>query len=187
MSTCWPFCRMKMSRNSRTTPKNATANHRPLILVCRILCCGGGSSGGSGAAADLWVLDCGSVFTATPIAYMGSYCPSGPGLCAGSALQVGEHGQHAPVVVVGGLQVELEEDGCGVLGHGAFGDDQALGDGDVGPTLGHQGEDLALARAERTDADVAGVTGEQPGDHLRIHGRAAARDPADSVHELGAV
>ena len=53
-----------------------------------------------------------------------------------------------------------------MLGHGAFGDDQALGDGGVGPALGHQGEHLALARAERAEAGVAGVTGEQSGDHL---------------------
>src|SRR5580692_1711934 len=162
MSTARPFCRMKMSRNSRTTAKKTTASHRPLSLVGLILCCGSGGgaagpgcwapgggvtgaacSGGasncrSGAVADLWVLGCGSVLTATPIASMGSYCPAGSGLCAGSALQVGEHGQHAPVVVVGGLQVELEKDGGGVLGHGAFGDDHALGDRDVGPALGHQ-------------------------------------------------
>jgi hypothetical protein len=33
---------MKMSRNSRTTAKKTTANHRPLSLVYLILCCGGG-------------------------------------------------------------------------------------------------------------------------------------------------
>src|SRR5579872_5043214 len=114
---------MKMSRNSRTTAKKTTANHRPLSRVGLILCCGGNggaagadcsggaSSCGSGAAADPWVLGCGSVLTATPIASMGSYCPSGPGLCADSAAEIGEHGQHAPVVVVGGLQVELAENG----------------------------------------------------------------------------
>jgi hypothetical protein len=44
-----------------------------------------------------------------------------------------------------------------VLGHGAFGDEQALRDGRVGASLGHQGEHLALARAERGGGAVAGV------------------------------
>jgi hypothetical protein len=47
--------------------------------------------------------------------------------CAGSAAEVGKHGEHAPVVVVGGLQAQLEEDGRGVLGDGALGDHEPLG------------------------------------------------------------
>jgi len=48
-----------------------------------------------------------------------------------SAVEVSEDGEHPPVVVVGGLQVQLEEDGGDVLGHRTFGDDQPLGDGGV--------------------------------------------------------
>jgi hypothetical protein len=40
----------------------------------------------------------------------------------GLAAEVGEDGQHAAVVVVGGLQVKLGEDGGGVLGDGALAD-----------------------------------------------------------------
>jgi len=47
--------------------------------------------------------------------------------CAGSAAEVGKHGEHARVVVVGGLQAQLEEDGRGVLGDGALGDHEPLG------------------------------------------------------------
>jgi hypothetical protein len=46
------------------------------------------------------------------------------GRCPGrSAAEVGQDGEHPPVVVVGGLQVQFEEDGCGVLGDGPFGDE----------------------------------------------------------------
>jgi GntR family transcriptional regulator/MocR family aminotransferase len=118
---------------------------------------------------------------------LGQSCPSARRLCAGSALQVGQHGEHAPVVVVGRLQVELSEDGGGVPGHGAFGDDEALGDSGVRPAFGHKGEHLTLARAECADTGVAGVTGEQTGDDLRVHGGATGRDPADGIDKLGAV
>src|SRR5581483_8266788 len=55
-----------------------------------------------------------------------------------SSVEVGEDGADPAVVVVGGLQVELEEDVGGVLGDGAFGDDEAVGDGGVGAALGHE-------------------------------------------------
>jgi hypothetical protein len=37
--------------------------------------------------------------------------------------EVGEDGEYPPVVVVGGLQVQFDENGGGVLGDGAFCDD----------------------------------------------------------------
>jgi hypothetical protein len=64
-----------------------------------------------------------------------------------SAAKVDQHGERAPVVVIGRLQAELDEDGRGVPGHGALGDEQPLGDGGVRAVLRHQGEHLALARA----------------------------------------
>ncbi len=74
-----------------------------------------------------------------------------------------------------------------MLGHGAFGYHHPLSDGGVGPALGHQGQHLAFARAEGGQAAVTGVAGEKAGDHLRVHRGAAGGDPADGVHELGAV
>src|ERR1700680_2019534 len=68
---------------------------------------------------------------------------------AGSAAEVGEDGEDAPVVVIGRLHAEAQEDGRRVLGDGALGDDEPLGDGGVRAALGHQGEYLALAGAER--------------------------------------
>ena len=64
-------------------------------------------------------------------------------------LEVAQHGQHAPVRLVGGRQAELEEDVRHVLLDGALGDDERLGDQAVGAALGHQPEHLALARGER--------------------------------------
>src|ERR1700761_9640928 len=91
------------------------------------------SSGGAGAPRRFRV-------TETPA----GLCPGGGKLW--SVAQVGQHGEDAAVVVVGGLQVELVEDRRGVLGHRPLGDDQALADGRVRPALGHQGQHLTLAR-----------------------------------------
>ena len=41
-STLVPFCRMKISRSSRTTAKKPTETHSPLILVRLIRCSGRG-------------------------------------------------------------------------------------------------------------------------------------------------
>ena len=38
-----------------------------------------------------------------------------------SGVEVGEDGEHAAVVVIGGGQAELAEDAVDVLGHGALG------------------------------------------------------------------
>ena len=78
--------------------------------------------------------------------------------------QVGQDCQDAAVVVVGGLQVELEEDRRCALGDGALGDEQALGDGGVGAALRHQVQDLALARAEPAGWSFLPGAAGQPGD-----------------------
>src|SRR5262249_49975827 len=51
------------------------------------------------------------------------------------AAEVGEHGEDAAVVVVGGLQAPLGGDGRGGLGHGPLGGDHPLGDRGLGPAL----------------------------------------------------
>ena len=62
--------------------------------------------------------------------------------------QVGQHRQHAPVVVVAGRQVELGEDVRDVLLDRARRHHEALGDRRVRAPLGHQLEHLALARGQ---------------------------------------
>jgi hypothetical protein len=52
------------------------------------------------------------------------------------------------VVVVVGWQVELGQDVPDVLADRRFRDDEGAGDGGVGAALGHQRENLALARAQ---------------------------------------
>jgi hypothetical protein len=51
MSTLVPFCRMKISRSSRTTAKKPTETHSPLILVRLILCWGSAWAGAVWAGA----------------------------------------------------------------------------------------------------------------------------------------
>jgi hypothetical protein len=60
-----------------------------------------------------------------------------------SAAQIRQYRQNAPIVVFGGLQIKSEEDRRRVLGHGAFGNDEPLGEGCIGPTLGHESNHLA--------------------------------------------
>src|SRR5260221_432176 len=91
---------------------------------------------------------------------------------------VGEDGEPPPVVVVGGLQVQPEKDGGGVLGHGPLGDEQPLGDGGIRAALGHQREHLALARAQRGQGPAGGGAGPEPGAHVPGPRGATAGDPA---------
>jgi hypothetical protein len=57
-------------------------------------------------------------------------------------------------------------------------------DGGVRAALRHEFEDLALARGEPGEGDVAGVRGEQLGDHLGVYGGVAGRDPPHRLDEL---
>src|SRR3954470_12285308 len=59
-----------------------------------------------------------------------------------------EHGEDAAVVVLVVLQRELLEDAVDVLLDGALGHPELARDTGVRASLGHQGEHLALSRAE---------------------------------------
>jgi hypothetical protein len=63
-----------------------------------------------------------------------------------------------------GGEAELLEDLLDVGFDGAFGDEQAGGDGLVGQPFGDQRERLALAPAELAEGVGAAFAGEQPGD-----------------------
>jgi len=73
-----------------------------------------------------------------------------------SGVEVGEHGQHAAVVVLGRRQAELAEDAVAVLADRLLGDEQPAGDGGVAASFGHQPEDRALAGGELAERLVAG-------------------------------
>jgi hypothetical protein len=57
--------------------------------------------------------------------------------------------------------------------HGARAEDQALADADVGPALGHEGEDLPLALRQVVERPVVAAGAHERGDHLRVHDRSA--------------
>ena len=62
------------------------------------------------------------------------------GMDAAKALirsQVAQHGEHPPVVPVGGGQTELREDAVDVLLHRALANDERGRDGCVRPALGY--------------------------------------------------
>jgi Transposase, Mutator family len=69
-------------------------------------------------------------------------------LCRTSG-EVGEDGEHAAIVVIGGLQAQPA-------------------------ALGHRAEHIALTWAQRAQGEVARVAVQEPGDHLRVHRRSAA-------------
>src|SRR5581483_12224963 len=62
--------------------------------------------------------------------------------------QVGQHGEDAAVVGGGGRESELAEDARDVFLDRPLGDDEALGDRGVRPSLRHQLEHLTLARRQ---------------------------------------
>jgi hypothetical protein len=87
------------------------------------------------------------------------------------------------VTAVVGWQVQLGEDAPDVFVHRTFGDVQPGRDGGVRMPLGHQGQNLAFARAqarERTDSTV----GDQLRDDERIDSRATGGDPAQRLKEF---
>src|SRR5687768_13698254 len=90
-----------------------------------------------------------------------------------AVFEVAQDGEDAAVVGLGRLEAELGEDVRYVLLDGALSDDEALRDPGVRKTLGHQREDLALARGEPV-VRVSPGTGEQLGDHLRVERRPPA-------------
>src|SRR5687768_15580696 len=104
-----------------------------------------------------------------------------------SALQVGKDGEHPAVVRVGLGEAELAEDALDVLLDGAVGDEEGAGDRAVRAALGHEGEDLALARGEGGEPAVAPAAGEELADDLGVQHRPARGDVADRGEELGDV
>src|SRR4051794_30159618 len=62
--------------------------------------------------------------------------------------------------------------------------EQAAGDGRVGPTLGHEPQYLPLAFGELVERARVGVAGEERGDDVRVDDGSAAGDAADRVEEV---
>src|SRR6516225_708065 len=79
----------------------------------------------------------------TEIYTAGPACTAGHRLtpCGGAAVltvEVGQDGEHAPVVVLVGCQPQLGEDAGGVLADGLLGNEEPLRDRRVRAPLGHQ-------------------------------------------------
>src|SRR5215211_4185483 len=113
--------------------------------------------------------------------------PKGFSIRAASGPQEREDGQDPAVVGGGGGEAELAEEAGDVLLDRALGDDQALGDGGIAAALGHQGEDVELAGAERGQRVGAAAAAEELGDDLGVDGGAALADPVDGGQELADV
>ena len=77
------------------------------------------------------------------------------------------------VVVAAAGQAELGEDPGHVLLDGAFGDDHLRGDRGVGAALGHQAQDLALARDEGLQQLVPAAFAGVEGAEVNVTGAAA--------------
>jgi EmrB/QacA subfamily drug resistance transporter len=102
--------------------------------------------------------------------------------------QVGEDGQNPPVVGVGLDEPELAEDVLDVLLDRALGDVECSGDGVVGATLGHEGEDLAFAGREPGEPLVTPAAGEKLAYYFGIeHGttRGDLANRRDKVPDIG--
>jgi hypothetical protein len=82
------------------------------------------------------------------------------------------------VVVWRGEQPELEEDRVDVRLDRLRAEEQRLADRTVRPALGHQAEDLALARRQLLERVVVVASTEQLCDDVRIDDGAAVRDPS---------
>src|SRR5215211_5182098 len=78
------------------------------------------------------------------------------------AAQVGEHGEHPPVVLRACGEVELPEDTRHVALDGTLADVELLCDGAVGAPLGHPAEHLALALGEGVERPLV----PRPAEHL---------------------
>src|SRR5690606_18854791 len=79
----------------------------------------------------------------------GARPPSAGGGARSVALEVGEDGEDAPVVVLRLVESELAKDVGGVLADGLLADEQLRGDRGVGEPLGHEPQHLLLAGGER--------------------------------------
>src|SRR4030095_14952867 len=89
-------------------------------------------------------------------------------MAATSTVQPPQHGEHAPVVVLGGRQVQLGEDVGDVLLDSPVAHDQLAGDGVVAAALGHQAEDFALARRQPLQRILSPGASQPLGHHLAV-------------------
>src|SRR5438105_8699253 len=105
------------------------------------------------------------------------------GLTAGWVTEVGEHREHAPVLGLRGIELELVEDAGDVLFHRCLADHERLSDAAIGLALGHRGEHVALARAEPVEWPVALTSAEHSPDDLGVKRAAAPCDAGDRVDE----
>src|SRR5579872_6791821 len=96
--------------------------------------------------------------------------------------QVSQHGEDPAVISVTGGQAELGEDVVDVLLDRPAADDKRLRDRGIGPALGHQAQNLKLARCQLGQRVPAAR--QQLGDHLRVQRTAARRDPVERVEEV---
>ena len=98
--------------------------------------------------------------------------------------QVGEDGEHAAVRVGRRRKMEFWKMPSMLL-HGALGDDDTPGDGEVGEALGREPEDPLFARSQLRERVVSPLTADQQGHHRRVERRSAAGDAAYGCGELG--
>jgi hypothetical protein len=82
------------------------------------------------------------------------------------------------------LEAELPEDARDVGLDGLLGDEQALGDAQVGAPFGHQRQHLALARRQRVESIARSRPADERRDDGRVDDGPACRDPSDGVHKL---
>src|SRR5690348_18345226 len=82
-------------------------------------------------------------------------------LLGSAGFEEGDRGEDTTVVIVGLVQVQLDEDAADVFLDGAVGDEEAPRYAGVGASFGHQGEHLALPGAERGERVLAPAGGHQ--------------------------
>src|SRR6188508_1161816 len=98
--------------------------------------------------------------------------------------EVGEHRQHAAVVLARLFERELREDPSHVALDRLRVEHEALGDALVRAALGHEAQDLALSRRQLVERAVGAGPSEEPRDDLRVDDRLAGRDAADRIGEV---
>src|SRR4029079_11637454 len=85
-----------------------------------------------------------------------------------SALQVGEHGEHATTALRRLDDAQLGEHAAHVGFHGSAGDEQLVADRVVGIPLGHEAEDLAFPVGQRLERVPLPAAAQQLADDLGI-------------------
>src|SRR6266540_309471 len=102
----------------------------------------------------------------------------------GAVSEEGQHGYHAPVVLVAGAETELDEDVRDVGLDRAVGEPEAPGDTDVRSSLGHESEDLPLPGGQGSQWVVGGDRGDEPHHDFGVQRGAAGGDPTQRVEEV---